>query len=818
MEEEEENEDSQDLLEKLPLKDKIEKSPTKLAEHLSRYKIITKDMVLKILTKKSKTRTDVDNRIIADYLSKNFEYFQKIKETSNKRFLKLVSVLSFEIYLQNELIMNINYDEDKFFIVFDGQVFVYRQSFYEKEMKLGDFCNYLNYIQKRDEKQYLRLINQNKSLEINFEGITDNPYFYLFKDRKFTFNIEELEDIGQFGNGYVFGEMNLIRKKKKDMIVKTLTKTQVISVSKFDFNRILKTLEEKRLELLSEKFKKKFAMFKFWSMEQLVTLFNYCSYEVFHKDDYIYKQNEPSQFIYFIEKGKFEQYCNISFSWYKNYIEYIGNMKDNLINIMMSKNPENIRRLREIYDIEKENQEKKDSMIKKDEIKDLFFLNIKDIHLEKKKSVEQYVKKDNFFTIKKEEEELNKPNKILKIPILTTEMPKVIGLEEPLEFKRRFTTVKCLSGKIVAKKINIFDLLKLLLIYKEFKYDDKFLNLIIQKKVILIDTIKNHLKKDAILFEKDIDSKYNELIYQNVDDDKKVAVAKFKGWNNGFYLDNILDTSLHFFKPKSEKFIRKEKENRFNLVHDLLRTLPEKNKKKTNNTLLNLSKQKYKQPFLLTERREALSSRYNPEKMKAKIKNVKSMINKYNQNKILENKINITNIKTIENVDDYNIERKIRNPISLVNKRTLVNDITCETKKLTMSKYVSPLNISKIYGDFNKNNNFYFDLKMKKIKNKKNKDKLNNNKTISEYYSQTLYSNSIKHGYKDKNNNLEFNTISNISNKSNKLDSFNDKNSFLGGGLKEKGDNYFPSITSNTDSININQRKKKLFLIKSKLK
>ena len=818
MEEEDENEDSQDLLEKLPIDDKIEKSPTKLAEHLSRYKNITKDMVLKILIKNSKTRTDVDNRIIADYLSKNFEYFKKIKETSNKRFLKLISVLSFETYLQNELIMNINYDEDKFFIVFDGQVFVYRQSFYEKEMKLGDFCNYLYYVQKKDENQYLRLINQNKSLEINFEGIADNPYFHLFKDRKFTFNIEELEDIGQFGNGYVFGEMNLIRKKKKDMIVKTFTKTQVISVSKFDFNRILRTLEEKRLELLSEKFKKKFAMFKFWSMEQLVTLFNYCSYEVFHKDDYIYKQNEPSQFIYFIEKGKFEQYCNISFSWYKNYIEYIGNMNDNLINIIMSKNPENIRRLRELYEIEKESQEKKEIMITKDKIKDLYFLNIKDIHLEKKKSIEQqYVKKDNFFTIKKEEEELNDPNKIIKIPILTTEMPKVIGLEEPLEFKRRFTTVKCLSGKLVVKKISVFDLLKLLLIYKEFQYDEKFLNLIIQKKVILIDTIKNHLKKDAIKFEKDIDSKYNDLIYQNEDDDKKVAVTKFKGWNNGFYLDNILDTSLNFFKPKSDKFIRKEKENRFNLVHNLLRTLPEKNKKKINNTFLNLSNQKYKKPFLLTERREALSSRYNPEKMKAKIKNVKSMINKYNQNKKLENKINITNLKTIENIDD-NYEKKLRNPISLISKRSLVNDITSETKKLTMSKYVSPLNISKIYGDFNKINNFYFDVKMNKIKNKKNKEKHNNNKTMSEYYSQTLYSNSLMNSYKDKKNNIKFNTISNLSNKSNRFDSFNEKNSFLGGGIKDKGDNYFPSITSNKDSININKRMKKLFLVKTKLK
>lgn len=165
----------------------------------------------------------------------------------------------------------------------------------------------MNYILRKDENQYLRLINQNKHIGINFDEITDNPYYNKFKLKKFIFSIEELEEMCQFSNGYVFGEMNLMRKKKKDTLVKTVTKTQVISVSKFDFNRILKTIEEKRLELLSEKFRKRFNMFKFWSMEQLITLFNYCSYAVFHKEDYIYKQNEPSHYIYFIEKGKFEQ-------------------------------------------------------------------------------------------------------------------------------------------------------------------------------------------------------------------------------------------------------------------------------------------------------------------------------------------------------------------------------------------------------------------------------------------------------------------------------------------------------------------------------
>ena len=813
MEEEEESEDSQDLLTKLSLNEDTKKSPIKLAEHLSRFKVITKDMVLQILAKNSKTRTDVDNRIIADYLSKNYEYFQKIKEESQKRFLKLINVLRFESYLPNELIINVNYEEDRFFIVFDGSVFVYRLSIYEKQMKLGEFCNYLAHIKQKDEKQYLRLLYRNKHFGINFEEIQENPYYHLFKIRSFIFTIEEMEEIGQFSNGYVFGEMNLIRKKKKDIIVKTVTRTQVISVSKFDFNRILRTIEEKRLELLSERFKQKFTMFKFWSMEQLITLFNYCSYAVFHKDDYIYRQNEPSQYIYFIEKGKLEQYCNTSYSWYKNYIEYIGSMKDNLINLIMAKKPENIRKFRELYNEELENHEKKDKLISKNNDKNLFFLNMKDVHLEKKNSDDRYMKTDNLFYIKKEEDELNNPNKLVKIPILTSEVPRVIGLEEPFEFKRRFTTVKCLSGKIVAKKINVYDLLKLLFIYKEFNYDNECLNLIIQRKVVLVDTIKNHLKKNAIKFEKDIESKYNELIYQKEDLNKRVAGAKFKGWNNGFFLDNILDTSLHLFEPKPEKLIRKEKEHRFNLVNNILRQLPDKNKKKTNITLfLSTSKKEDKDPFLLTERNKPLSPNYHPEKIKKKLRSVKKAIDSYYKNKFGDQN-SVSFIKKKEEFSDFiDIESKIRKPATLVNKKTLISNINSATKTLTMTKYMTPIKYSGLISPNNQKINLYLGLKISKIKNrKKNRIKSIDN-SFGFFSSQTINNNSINDSLKkdNKNKRTKENTFSNITNR---LDSFSNNKMSL---VINKGEKYFPTIINKIDKIKVNEGMKKLFIINKK--
>ena len=117
MEEEEESEESKELEKLIISENKLNKSPKKLAEHLSRYKEITHDMVVKILYSTPKSRTDVQNRIVADYLSTNYDYFKSIKENNQARFLRLIAVLNIEHYLPENIIMDLNFEEDKFFIV-----------------------------------------------------------------------------------------------------------------------------------------------------------------------------------------------------------------------------------------------------------------------------------------------------------------------------------------------------------------------------------------------------------------------------------------------------------------------------------------------------------------------------------------------------------------------------------------------------------------------------------------------------------------------------------------------------------------------------
>ena len=694
-EDEDESEERKELQKRINSEEIFKKSPKKLAEHLSRFRVITKEMVVKILYTAPKSRTDVENRIVADYLSKNIEYFNSIKESSHSKFLKLIAVLNFEHYLPRQIIMDLYFEEDKFFIVFDGMIQVFRQYFYTKEMTLGNFTNYLNYIKHKDERQYSRIIEQNKHMGIDFKTIKDNINYDQFEHRKFIFTLEEQEEIGKFGTGYVFGEMNLMRKKKKNLIVKCISKTEVISVSKFDFNRILKTFEEKRLELLSERFKQKFNIFKFWSMEQLITLFNYFSRVVFLKDEYIYKQNEPSNYIYFIEKGRFEQYSNTNYFWFKDYIEYIGEVKSNLINEIMDNKMKNIGNLKEIFNERIEKQEKIDKLIKEEKIDNLLFLNFEPHDFRINKILKKYKKSDNLYSIKKEEDGLNNPEITLDIPILKSEMPRMVGIEESFELKRRFTSIKCISGKLVAQRIKVYDLLKLLLLYKEFKYPQKFLQVLVQRKLILIETIKGQIKLLASKFEKQIDSKYNNLISQDEDKDKKFVVTKLKGWINGIYLDNILDTNLYLFKPKSERIINTEREKRFQIIKTLSEDKPNKNLKKMNITYQKFYDENNIDSSLLTDKKNILTQR---EEGKDSSKKGKSNEKRYSNTKFHKNKI-IAFLKDIENINTK--KNKSYNKKILINKDNLVTDLHFKIKKYIKDKDLNKLNLKHIFTDIN---------------------------------------------------------------------------------------------------------------------
>ena len=576
----------------------------KFSRSFSRFKIISLEHLIKLLSKNKKNRIDIENRMIADYLTQRFSYFYQIKLTNKERFLKLISVLNLESISSNEVIINIGEDNNNFYVVLEGIVKVSRKIIYKKDMTFGDFCEYLKKIKKENLDEYRFNIKNNSYLDLNFEQImNDKISFMLLKFKLFNFTIEEEEEIGTYSEGYSFGELSLIKKKNTDLIIKSVTKCKLISVSKFDFNRILRTIEEKRLEKKAEIFKNNFPIFKAWHMEQLITLFNYFTQEIFPSEEYIYKQNDENEYIYFIEEGSITQFTHVSFHWYIQFNEYIDSFDESLLEIIKDPAHHNTGELH-IF-LNKYIKEMKQQINKDKTFYDRYpFFKIKEIYKQKKdiiklsemysfdnKSKNKY--EDNFYKIKYDENDINNPEKVHKIQIITFDKPCILGVEEAFELKRKCTTIKCISGQVRAKKIKILDLLKVLFIYRSFNYIENFKDIIFQKKSIICDAIKTNMQKIAIKFQKNMNDRYEKMTQYNISSYRKtnkntfsndikeelIIATKLQSWDNCPYLDNVLDTSLHLINPKTERKIKLQKNLKYATINSLFKTKRSQNEK-----------------------------------------------------------------------------------------------------------------------------------------------------------------------------------------------------------------------------------------------
>ena len=309
------------------------------------------------------------------------------------------------------------------------------------------------------------------------------------------------------------------------------------------------------------------------------------------------------------------QYANVSFSWYNEYIDYIKNFNNNLLELLLKlKNRnENDEIIEDINKYLKEKIERIKDEIRKKSYKEKYpFLNLNKIYLERKKDlleISQLYNKDtsidNFFKIKFDENELNFKDKIYKIPISSTKVPTIFGLEEIFELKNRFTTVGCISDQVKLKKIKIIDLLNILYSYKEYDYIETFFELIIQKKLLLSEIIKSNMTKCAADFEKRMKSRYEKIItnsniisYKEDDSiivdvkkqDEAIVTLRLKGWNNGLYLDNILDTNLNLFKPKPKKIIKFEENKKCKTLNNLYKIKTVTNEKTLHSTMYSFDK------------------------------------------------------------------------------------------------------------------------------------------------------------------------------------------------------------------------------------
>ena len=259
-----------------------------------------------ILYKESKSRTILEKKALSKYLIKNFDYFKRMANEETK-LDKISGVLKVIKFKPNEPIIKYGDNADTFYLVLDGKVGIYRPNYQIKRMTVKQFLEILYNVKNENNiLKYNRLIEKNKEFNLDYELLSHINQNSLLFYESFDFFIENDEKIGEFGNGFSFGEMALINNTKRNATIIALNNTECIALDKVDYNHTIREIERERKKSEVKMFKLDYPVFYNWSTMQIMRLFNYFQKISITKGEYLYKQNEMSDSIYMIKKGKFE--------------------------------------------------------------------------------------------------------------------------------------------------------------------------------------------------------------------------------------------------------------------------------------------------------------------------------------------------------------------------------------------------------------------------------------------------------------------------------------------------------------------------------
>ena len=550
-----------------------------------------KNFVFEILSKDSNKRNSKEILIVADYLSKHYKYFIDLNKNNIQiKVDKLVKICKLEKFNPNDIIIFYGDIGDKFYIVLDGKVAIYIPEFIHKEITLYEFLNILEETKIINKLKYERIKSKNKGF--NFDNININEIDPNSNEMKVKYNfyLENDEKLGEYGEGYSFGEIALIKKTTRNATIKAIDDVICLSISKNEYDDAIEEFQSKKLTKDFDSFKKIYPFFDCFTNEKMIKIFNCLSQKVIYKGDYLFHQNDIDDYIYLTVRGNFEIYSYISYSWLNEYYNYIDESSGNILYyILLNKKV----KYNEVLDIIKKIKIKSEQSPMKDIDYNLF----DGYNISNKNNL-----KDNLYYIKKDEEQINNKKNIFKILLNKVDYNYIFGLEDCFDFKRKFYSVKCLSSSAELKCIKINDLIKIIWSLKKDDYM-YILNFIMDKKNILKNKIINAVKslEKKILFGLDI--RYENLINDNNNSYNKtpnstslkeklknnyfdkgkynnkhekeinrvVSAIKYKGYK--IHLQDILDEKINILTPDNTLKEKKELQNIKKLNYNILKIL-----------------------------------------------------------------------------------------------------------------------------------------------------------------------------------------------------------------------------------------------------
>jgi len=436
--------------------------------------------VIKLLKLEKDKREKNDVRKIKDYLCNHIDYFKNLLEQSEEKLMKLIPLLNFKTFKTNERIMNFGEEGDKCYILLKGVVGIYKPFPITKQLTLREYVEYLANVRdlEKNMPKFDRILNYNSKIDkIKLFAIEFDYTKIPQTTSKINLMLEEERELGQAKAGASFGEMALIKNQPRNASIIALERCGMIYIEKNDYTKIVKDIEEQRINRELASFKQFYPIFRYWPPSKCFRLLSGFITQEYDKDEYVYKQNDVPTAIYLIKEGIFEVYTKFNFNWYEQFINYIHDTSMSLMN-----------------DIDNPMKWKEDRINKK--ISDAFNNNSSPINLYKPpldKIIVSHQEEDNENTdiAKDIEGEISQTKKhIFKANIHKLFSPNIFGFLEVLELKTRICSVKCLSQKGTLLKFPLLEFLQLLPTDKrnQFYMQQK----LFEEKRHLIAQIKNN--------------------------------------------------------------------------------------------------------------------------------------------------------------------------------------------------------------------------------------------------------------------------------------------------------------------------------------
>ena len=653
--------------------------------------------IILLLIKEPYLRTTEENQEIGNFLAKKYKYFKILKNKDQEKYEVIVSIFHFKRFSANNIVINFENVLDKMFFLLEGKLTIYKPIFIQKLMTQDKFKTMLSILKnKENEDKYERTIEKNK------EMISEFSFFY--KNKLKHFYVEENKKIGDIDEGQIFGgKMEEINEEKKisDVIIKTNEDSLIIFFNLDYYKKILDKIERKKFKEQIEKFRENFILFQYFGDRRMIEIIKKFETQTLYQDEYLYHQNEISEYIYFIIKGKFQKYASFSFNWLLEYLDYIKDSTTNIIYHLVKIFPKSQTEYVDLLETLEE-QKLKSPMVNE---------NLSNIEKIEEKNNEKYV-----YGIKSAEENINNDKNIFRIKLEKISIGDVPGLEDGLELKNRFYSVKCISEIAEVKKIKITDFLRIIKIYKsdDNEANNHILGIIAKKKFFLYNQIIKNAQKLQVKLTSDFDTKYDNLIEKSLNaktnKEKYLSIAAIRAKGYKHEIKEIFDKEIPIF-PTIKKSLS---DNYFLKNQNILKILNENSKKKNkglvkfkkrnSNLTLSLSDPNYyfpnknKRKYFFSE--ENYKSKINLKKNKyifnspkyiSKDKFTISLSTNYSkfksQKKIKKLKTEIFNQKTSENKETKIECEKNNNDKNLKLNMNCIESLLGETFKNLNKKY-----------------------------------------------------------------------------------------------------------------------------------